>query len=185
MTITPSTRFILLTVLLVTLAHALIYACFQQMLRIEANDPQIQQAEDASVLLSQGIVFATTTDAVDMQHSLAPFYMIFDNKHNIIQSTGLYNGAPITPPSGVLDYTLTHPENRLTWQPKQDTRLAAVVTHYQSSSGSGFVLVARSLRETKNRITTIGHFVMASWLGSLLLCLIAATPWKRRGQTES
>ena len=130
----------------------LAYLTVQQSLRQEANDPQIQMAEDAASALAQGpnpesLVPLST---VDIARSLAPFMIVYDDAGNVLASSAVLNGVTPDLPAGVLDYTRANAEDRVTWQPERGVRIAAVVVRYEGTQ-SGFVLAGRSLREVEVR----------------------------------
>jgi hypothetical protein len=66
----------------VTGVCGLVYLTTQQVLRMNANDPQIQMAEDAAAALDAGETPAALLpeDIVDIATSLAPFLVIFDDQ---------------------------------------------------------------------------------------------------------
>lgn len=129
----------------------LVYVTVQQSLRMSLNDPQIQMAEDAASALAAGhnadaLIPAIT---VDVSKSLAPFIIIYDDAGDVVASSAVLHGETPALPSGVLDYTRTRGEDRITWQPESGIRLAAVVVRV--GNGSGFVLAARNMREVEKR----------------------------------
>lgn len=131
---------------------ALIYLSLQQNLRLLANDPQIQIAEDSARLLLNGknaqeIVGQTQ---VDISKSLALFIIVFDELGKPVVSQAVLDGRIPTPPPGVFTYTKQHKQNKITWQPKPRIRLATILMHFEGAN-PGFVLVGRSLREVENR----------------------------------
>ncbi len=157
-----------------TLIFGSFYTIGQQILRMDANDPQIQVAQDAAKVLGTGIPPASLVpaDSTDMAQSLSPFIMVFDESGKSVATSAKLDGNAPTPPSGVFDTTKKRGEYRVTWQPKKDVRIAAVITHYTSSSGSGYVLVGRSLKEIENRINGITLIALAGWLASLSISLL-------------
>lgn len=151
----------------------LVYLAVQQDLRLGANDPQIQMAEDAASALAGGEAVQTVVPAgkVDLASSLAPFMLIFDDRGSVLASSGvLRNQIPVLP-SGVLDYVRTHGEDRLSWAPEPGVRIAAVVTRYTGVQ-SGFVLAGRSLREVEKRVDLLSLQVLAAMLAALAGSLI-------------
>jgi len=132
----------------------LTYLTGQQIGRNNANDPQVQIAEDAAIALAQGaeIDSVLPVSQVDAGRSLAPFVIVYDDAGMVLASTGLLHGEIPTLPDGVLDYTRQHEENRITWQPESSVRIAAVIVRYEGDS-PGFVLAGRSLREVESRDT--------------------------------
>jgi len=151
---------------------ALVYLAVQQALRHSANDPQIQLAEDASHLLAQGEAVQGVLPAtkVDLAQSLAPFIIVFDSAGEPVASSGVLHGKTPRLPHGVLDYVREHGEERVTWQPKPQVRMASVIMRYDGSK-PGFVLAARSLREVEKREVQVATEAGMAWvliLGSTL-----------------
>jgi len=139
-----------------TLIIGLGYTLAQQVLRMSANDPQIQMAEDAATALAAGqsVESIVPSTKVDIASSLAPYLVVFDESGKPIASSGwLHNQMPTLPPGvGVFDYVRAAPrgENRITWQPERGVRSAIVVVRI-SGARQGFVMAGRSLREVEVR----------------------------------
>jgi len=159
-----------------TLLCGIIYLSVQQTLRHLANDPQIQLAEDIAAALSRGetpaLLRAPTSERLDIAQSLAPFVITYNANGQPEFATGRLDGKTPTPPSGVLEHARVQGQNRVTWMPRHDVRCAAVVVPY-SGAHSGFVLAARSLRETEVRVSLIGHLILVAWLASLVTLALA------------
>jgi hypothetical protein len=149
----------------------LVYGAVQQALRQSANDPQIQMAEDAAAALAKGAAVEAVVPAaeVDVQHSLAPFLIVYDDNGTVLKTSGLLNGQVPPLPPGVLGYTRIRGQDRVTWEPQHGVRMAAVVVRYQGQQ-SGYVLAARSLREVEKREDQV------FWISGLaMLCLLGAS----------
>lgn len=169
-------RFFWITgVLAVTFVCALVYTCSQQVLRQSANDPQIQMAEDAALALLNGAPAAQVvgTTVMDAGGSLDPFVVVYDADGKAVAGSGMLNGTLPTLPSGVFDYTRAHLEDRVTWQPAEGDRFAAVITYYERSSNgvktAGFVLAARSLRETELREEALMWRCAEAWVAAIVM----------------
>jgi len=159
---------------LATVASLLVYLAVQQVLRMGANDPQIQMVEDAAVVLAQGarpesVIPAATVDA---GASLAPFMIVYDAAGNPLASSGRLHGETPALPAGVIEYTRQNGEDRVTWQPEAGVRIAAVVTGFNGTQ-SGFVLAGRSLREIEDRESQAESIAGLAWLASLVVTLAA------------
>jgi hypothetical protein len=157
----------------VTGLAGLVYGAVQQDLRQNANDPQIQIAEDTAAALSGGATVESQLPAgiVPMESSLAPFVMIFDADGNLAASSALLHGAAPALPDGVLAYTFAHADDRVTWQPAAGVRIAAVVVHY-AGSGGGYVLAGRSLREVEIREDNLFTIAALAWAVTLAASLV-------------
>lgn len=149
----------------------LVYLATQQTYRANANDPQIQMAEDAASALSNGTAPETLvpTAKIDIATSLSPFLMIFDETGKVVASSATLHGQNPSIPAGILDYVKQNGEDRFTWQPENGIRIAAVVT----KSDHNFVLAGRSLRETEKRIDQTGTLSVAAALVILVVVFLA------------
>jgi hypothetical protein len=146
-------KYWLLLALVICGMSLLMYTTSQQVLRQGANDPQIQIAEDNAAQLAQGAQATTLvgSQTVDMGSSLATWVMVFDDNGQVLSSTARLNGQIPTMPGGFLQQARSSGEYRVTWQPQEGVRSALVVTRFQGTAESGFVVVGRSLREAEIR----------------------------------
>jgi hypothetical protein len=151
----------------------LIYLTSQQMLRMGANEPQIQIAQDWAATLAQGGApdSLASTPKVDIAASLSTFVAVYDETGKLLATSGLLHGAGPALPAGVFDYTRTNGEDRVTWQPEPGVRLAAVVERV-GGPRPGFVVAARSLRETERRDNQLMLLTFLAWLATLAASLV-------------
>jgi hypothetical protein len=159
----------------VTCLSLMVYGAGQQILRQSANDPQIALAEDAAATLMQGAKpdSVVNSQQIDIAHSLLPFLIVFDAGGKPVASSAVLDGGVPSVPAGVFDYTAKHDQDRITWQPVSDARIAAVIQHY-GGAAPGFVLAGRSLREVERREDSLLAMVALGWLVTLALTLIVA-----------
>ena len=171
----------MLSVITVSFCAGLIYVVVQQDLRQSANDPQIEISEDIASQLSMGKSpdAFDVNDKIDIGKSLATFYIIYDGDMKPLSSSGLLSQAIPKLPKGVFSYTRLYGEDRVTWQPQPDARIALVVVSYtipanigSSTSPVGFVAVGRSLREVEIRENNL--LVMSLILWTISVVLISA-----------
>lgn len=158
---------------IITVIFGTIYGSIQQVLRQGANDPQIQLAEDAATQ----ITFGNTPDTskwptVNIASSLAPFIVIYDIQGNPTAGSGQLDGHLPSIPKGVL--THADPENKITWQPKDGVRIAAI----SHAAGNSYVVVGRNLREVENRESQVFLLSAVGW-GISEVALLAAFALKR------
>lgn len=169
----------LAAVVLVTILFGAMYTLVQQTLRLGANDPQIQMAEDAAAQLNGGARPAPLIGGrVDIGKSLAPFILIYDKSGNVAAGSGYLNGAIPALPRGVLTHAKGSSYNAVTWQPKDNVRIASVTV----AADNYYVLSGRSLRETESRANGLAKLVGASWFVSLL---VLAAAWRLTQRTAS
>ncbi|HVZ58299.1 MAG TPA: hypothetical protein VG935_00895 [Patescibacteria group bacterium] len=168
---------------LITCLTGLIYLVAQQNLRLTANDPQIQMAEDTAAKLTtdQDTVQVTSLPRIDMRQSLAPFIITFDATGKVVSSSGEIAGQVPTPPQGVFAYAKEHEEDRFTWEPQTGVRIAAVVRQYNGRT-SGYVLAGRSLEEVEKREDILFQQVGLAWVVTIVLTMLAVliTPLKSK-----
>ncbi|HET7320440.1 MAG TPA: hypothetical protein VFI84_02535 [Candidatus Saccharimonadales bacterium] len=155
----------------ITITFGTLYVGLQQALRLGANDPQMQLAQDtASQLNKGGFPTQVVTGDVDIAHSAAPFTIIYDKSGTPIASSGSLNERVPKIPFGVLKASEGKPYHFVTWQPQPGIRLASVTV----AAKSYYVTSARSLYETEQRTSTLGKVVLTGWLLSLCLIGVAA-----------
>lgn len=159
-----------LVIVVITGFYATLYGVVQQNYRQNANDPQIQAAEDISNTLNKGNTYKDflTKDKFDMSATLATFILFYSDKGEPLDGSALLDGKVPQPPQGVFDYAKEHGQDRLTWQPKDGVRIAAVVNQYKGQT-PGFVLVGRSLREVESREDQLLREVVIAWGATMIL----------------
>ena len=125
--------------------------------------------EDAKAAILSGTdpFDVSVQHAVDIAKSLAPFIAIYDQKQKPIYSTGILDGQPPLPPSGVFAKTLDGKDNRVTWQPRPDVRIALVVIHFDGNN-PGYILAGRSLREVETRVSDLAVMIFIGWFFALI-----------------
>jgi hypothetical protein len=156
--------------IVLTVACGLVYGVVQQDLRQGANDPQIQMAEDTAATMNTNGDIDLADDKVNIRTSLQTFIIVYDKQGNPVKSSAMLNQVPAVP-SGVLAFAKKYGENRLTWQPEQGVRIAAVVVPYTN----GYILVGRNLREVENREDRLYLLVTGSWIIGLVMLFLAIT----------
>jgi hypothetical protein len=159
--------------LVIVAMSGLVYLVVQQTLRLGANQPQVQMAEDTAAAIVHGesptaVVPAAT---VDIETSLAPFMIVWDDNGKVLASSAVLHGQAPDLPVGVLNDVRLHREDRVSWQPGPGVRIAAVVVRVNGEK-PGFVLAGRSLREIEQLIDQISRIVIAAALVTLLVALI-------------
>lgn len=163
-------------VVLTTILCGTLYVVAQQILRAEANDPQIQISEDIAAGIADGENPESLLPEaqVDIGKSTGIFATIYDKNGKILTSTALLESATPTVPPGVLEAAHKRGQNRITWQPKTAVRAAIIVTEVAGEEG-GFVLVGRSLRETEERIQNIIQpLVLFGWITALMASFLTS-----------
>lgn len=155
----------LILAIIITAFCAFIFFTLQQNYRLSADDPQIHISEYTANMLSLGgdIKTIMPPEQPDISRSLATFVIVYDKDGNPTTSSARMDGKIPVLPKGVLDAALANGQNRVTWQPKEGVRVAAVVTRFEG----GYVLAGRSLREVEGRIKILAKQVIAAWVLTL------------------
>jgi hypothetical protein len=163
----------LLAAALVTIIFLLVYTDVQQSYRMQANDPQIQMAEDISGRLASGTPLTSILkpDSIDLGQSSSLFVEIYDAQGKLVSSTASLHGHFPEMPAGVLESARKNREDRITWEPRHGIRLASIICYSENPLAS-FVVVGRSLKETEVRIANIGDLTLICWLLCIALILI-------------
>jgi len=153
----------------------LVYGAVQQDLRTTANDPQIQMAKDAVAQITAGKKIDTVISAseVDMAKSLAPFLIVYSQDGLVLGGSGQLEGKSPVLPAGVLDYVKTHGEDRVTWQPRSDVRIAAVIERADLKGSTNYVLAGRNLAEVEKRESKLTQQVGIGMIVALIVSWIA------------
>lgn len=150
------------------------YGFAQQVYRMGADDPQTAMAASVAAQWLEGqepdkLVSKTT---VDPSTSLEPFVILFDAAQKPIASSARLSGETPVPPKGVLEASKESGENKVTWQPQGDTRIAAVIVPVEAGA-RGFVLVGRSLRVVEERISGLATLAWMGWLVTMVASFAA------------
>ena len=167
---------------IITLLCGLIYATVQQDMRLSANNPQIQMAEDIAVKLAhdEPLNSVVSSTMVNIAESLSPFIMVFDAKGHVLVSQAILDGKMPILPQGIFSSVGSKGEDRVTWQPRLGVRIAAVVVAV-GGANSGYVLVGRSLRETELLEDNIFRMVFVGWgIIEFVVLVYVFLPLKRR-----
>lgn len=145
---------------------ATIYSVAQQVQRSDANNPQIQIAEDTAAALSRGQVNQILPGgAVDMAKSLAPFTIIYDKKGEVFLSTGYLNGKVPKASLDMLEASKGKTYSAVTWEPQDTVRIAAVTV----AAKDYYVLSGRSLTEVEKNETNTLWLALIGGIVSLVL----------------
>jgi hypothetical protein len=157
-----------------TLLIGVSYVFVQQAYRQGANDPQIMVARDIAASLGAGTTAdqLVSREQVDPSKSLAPFVMVLDGGGKVVVSSMSMGGTTPVPPSGSLQAAESSGENRVTWQPRADARIAAVVVPVKGGPG-GFVVAGRSLRVVEERVDQLTQLAGLGWLATIVLTFAA------------
>lgn len=151
----------------ITLCLLVLYVAVQQTLRLGANEPQRSMVADIARKLKDGTKpEEVITGHVDMATNMAPFVIVYDSFGNVITGNGELEGKVPQVPVGVLQSSNESKQNAVSWQPKNDVRIAAVT----QKSGGNYVLVGRSIVKLENFLSNVFVPIVAMvWLVSMLL----------------
>ncbi len=147
----------------ITGLSGLVYLAVQQNFRMNANDPQVQIAEDIVSAIDSGADpknIVPTTSKTDFGKVLDPYVIVYDDNGDPIGASAQLDGQTPKLPNGVYDSVRKNGESRFTWEPKKGARSAVVVKKFNG----GFLLAGRSLREIEKRENNLLLQTGAAWV---------------------
>jgi hypothetical protein len=160
----PVTRFLrrwLPIAAAVTVLSGTVVTVAQQVLRADANDPQVRMAEDAA---AQGVTVAGAgLPAVDMQRSLAPWMIVYGPDRRTVGGSARLHGKLPDFPVSAFDNAPIGGRDQITWQPEQGVRAATVIVGFKG----GWVVAGRSLRLVEERETLVLELGLLGWFLAL------------------
>lgn len=164
----------LTALVLITLIMGLIYTAVQQTYRSNANDPQTQMVLDLGRKIELGQSLSTLLpDTVDLRQSLAVFAVTYDQQGTPIQGNALLDGKLPRLPAGLLEQARLHGADWVTWQPKEEVRMALGVVKLKGTPAA-YLAVGRSLREVEQRVSRLVNMVIIAWI---LCCAVVLVSW--------
>ncbi len=165
--------------MVITVVFGTVEVVTQQTLRQNANDPQIQLAQDAATQLNAGTSPTSIVQGkVDPSQSLAPFMIIYDASGRLVTSSGYIGGQVPAAPAGALTAAKGHDYRFVTWQPQTGVRIAAVTVaanHY-------FVLSGRSLKEVERNEDHVLQLSVMGWIASVVIVVLGMAAYRRLNQ---
>lgn len=172
-------KIIILTfVLLLTLVFGTIFVIGQQTIRLSANMPQIQSAQDAAQRLNDGVKpqdIVPVGSRINLTTSSAGFLIIYDRSGKVVASSAQLNGSVPIIPFGVLQHTKSPGYNAVTWQPVSGVRIASI----EVKTDNYYVLAGRSLAEPEKLVETIVKLTAAGYVISLLALSAGSLLYKK------
>jgi hypothetical protein len=142
----------------VTVLSGTVYAVAQQVLRQDANDPQVQMAEDAA---AQGLsVAGAGMPAVDMRRSLAPWLIVYGPDRREVGGSARLDGKLPDYPVTAFDNAPVGGRDAITWEPAPGVRAATVIVGFKG----GWVVAGRSLRLVEERENLVLQLSVLGWL---------------------
>ncbi len=166
---------------LISIVSATMYVVLLQYYRQTLDDPQVQIALDVALRLEAGAdpALYVPPQKHDVARSLATFISIYDENQTLIDSSGLLDGNPATPPGEYFQRARDAGEDRFSWELSPQVRIAAVM-RYVSGTTSSFVLVGRSMREGEGRMGNMGVIVFIGWIVALCATVAALALQERQ-----
>ena len=153
-----------------TLILGAAYAMVQQATRLAANDAPLIKAQALKDQLAQN----SSSQSLVSDEKINPdqnygIFTIITDKDGYLQASDLsIDGKTPLPPKGVLDYTKTHRQDNITWQPTSGVRLATHVESYTTNNQpAGFIITGQSLKPFEDRIGTYTALAAAAWVAVL------------------
>jgi hypothetical protein len=169
-----------------TIVSITAFTLVQQLNRLGAAELPAQVAYDAQQTIFTGRDPAEVVgkNPIELSGSLAPFLMVFDESEKLQFSSVTVFGKPPVLPEGVLAYTRTHFEDRITWQPSPGVRAALVIVHM---ADGGFVAGGQSIAEPERIIEKLEMLAGLGWIGTMgtTLVMVIFFTWLSTRQRKS
>jgi hypothetical protein len=158
---------------IITIIMGVIYVAVQQNYRSGANDPQMQLAYHIKEQLKKGksIDMYFQKDTIDLQKSLSIFVASYDENGSPLQSNAVIDGKLPQIPLSVIKFVKMHKEDWITWQPRQNIRLATGILSTGSTPVS-YIAVGRSLKNAEDRISNLITMIGIGWTLCFLIILL-------------
>ena len=177
-----SVAIFLVLLALVTVIFGAIFGTGQQILRGDANYPQVDVVNQVSEILNQGMppdAILGGAETTDMATSSAVFVIIYDKDHKVAGSSAQLDGQTPVPPDGSFQAASESStgEYSFTWEPKEGVRIAAVL---KKADDNFYVLAGRSLAETEKRIQTLAYCTLIGWAIALVFAVLLSFLLKPR-----
>lgn len=162
-------------VLIATLILGITYVNDQQVLRLGADEPQIQMAQDAATRVAAG---ATPEDVlggskIAIETMASPYLVMYDANGTPVSGTGYLNGSLPVLPGGVFDQAKRLGIDTISWEPEKGVREAIVVVPVMGQLG-GFVLAGRSLRYVEQQEDMLTKRTAVGWAVVVVALALAA-----------
>ncbi len=176
---------------IIVVTFGTMYGAVQQSQRNDGDMPQVQMAQDMASALNDGVMpnVAMTrnveaSDSVNIETSLDPFTIIYSKSGEPIASSGyIKSNIPEDTmpkvPFGVLKAADNKPYHRVTWQPENGVRIAAVAV----AANNYYVLSGRSMKlleQNELRTFQVAAFGCAVSLGILAVAFAATQSLTRK-----
>jgi len=155
---------------IITIIMGLIYVSVQQFYRSNANDPQVRIAYELRDHLRNGKPLSFT-DTIELERSLSIFAEAYDENGDPMRSTGFLNGRMPQLPKDVFQYAKTNGEHWITWQPKQNIRMAIGIVRVQAGP-IAYLAVGRSLKEVEARLSRLTNMLFVGWTLCIAIVLV-------------
>lgn len=162
----------------ITIIFGTIYTIGQQTIRLSANMPQIQMAEDAAQALNEGDkpqAAIPQGKKVEIGDSSAGFLIIYDKSGKVVAGSGEVDSQIPVIPYGVLMNTPNTGYHAVTWVPSQGDRIASVEVKVKNY----YVLAGRSLDEPEKLIETISKLTLLGYAVTLLALGSGVMLWRK------
>jgi hypothetical protein len=134
-----------------------------------ADDPQVEITKNIAAYMEQGAQAEQLglRPAMQVETGMGTYVVIYDLSKTPIAGSATLKGALPELPRGLFDHAIRKGEHRVTWEPIDGNRQAAVL-RYQETPTPVYILAARSLSETESRQDMLCSLALFAWGMSML-----------------
>jgi hypothetical protein len=162
--------------LVLSLLGGLCMQVTQQLLRKGADQPQQQMVDLAASRLAGGETLDQVIPPayVELGRDLQPFLIYYNDRGEPLHGTGYLDQKLPSPPPGVFEYLRSHPTDAITWQPRNNLRIATVLQRVNGPQ-AGFLLAGRDMVLVEKQESLLYHLSVVSWIIVLALLALGAS----------
>lgn len=155
-------RHYFLSAVILGVVFTTMYVLVQQQGRMQANDTPTMLANQVAKQLDAGLgLNSVNMGATDLGNNPIPFVIIYDKTGKPVGGSGYLDKKLAVAPKDVLLHAASGHPNAVTWQPKDDVRVASVTV----AAKDYYVLGGQSLKPTEDhaahllKLTALGYGV--------------------------
>jgi hypothetical protein len=157
--------------IVLTIAFAAIYVVAQQLDRQGADEAPARLASQVAAQLDDGVLAEVDdADRVDLERSLAPFYVVYGESGSPESGSGYLDGELAQVPAGVIETAVQKESNGVSWEPRPGLRFATI----EVVADGKVVLAGQSLVPSESRTEQFGILLLLGWVVGLAILAAGA-----------
>lgn len=136
---------------------------------MQANDTPTLLATQVAKQLDAGLgLDSVNMGATDLAKNPVPFVIIYDKQGKAVGGSGYLDSKLAVAPKGMLQHAKTNRNNIVTWQPKDNVRIASVTV----ATKDYYVLGGQSLKSTEEHASKLFGLAAIGYAVALMTGLL-------------